>query len=110
LYKLYRVYKLYNGVMETMKVSEARAHFRAVIERVKKGEEVTLTQNGEPVAKLVSVEERPSRWRPETLEAAERTLREIREARSRPFDIGRGISVERGEQLIREIRAERDEE
>ncbi|HEX5939291.1 MAG TPA: type II toxin-antitoxin system prevent-host-death family antitoxin [Dehalococcoidia bacterium] len=93
-----------------MRVSDVRAHFRAVIERVKKGEEVTLTQNGEPVAKIVALNERPSRWRPETLEAAGRTLKEIREARSRPFDIGPGISVERGEQIIREIRAERDEE
>lgn len=95
--------------MKTMKVSEARAHFRAVIERVKKGEEVTLTQNGEPVARIVSLDKRPFRWRPETIEAADRMMERMRQARSKPFDIGPGITPERAEELVREIRAERDE-
>ena len=105
----YDLYNLYNHIVETMKVSEARAHFRAVIERVKRGEEVTLTQNGEPVARIVSVAQRPSRWRQETIEAAERMRERMERYAKEPLDIGPGISPERAEEMIRELRAERDE-
>lgn len=100
---------MYNMDMVTMKVSEVRARFKAVIERVKRGEEITLTQNGEAVAVLV----RPSSVQARN-PAAEKTIRrgrelvaELEEARNLPLEIGRGLTEDEAEEVVAWIRAGR---
>lgn len=39
--------------MKTVGVSEAKAHFAQLLDDVERGEEVTITRHGRPVAKLV---------------------------------------------------------
>jgi prevent-host-death family protein len=93
--------------MSTMTISEARAALPDVLDRVEKGEEVTITRHGRPVAVVV---------RPDTLrtgaERAVRTADKIRTA----LAVGRrsslkretGISVTRADELVNAIRTDRD--
>lgn len=43
-------------------VHQAKTHLSRLLERVVMGEEVIITKAGKPVAKLVSVTSKPSRW------------------------------------------------
>jgi prevent-host-death family protein len=43
--------------METIGAFEAKTHLSALLDRVEKGEEITITRHGKPVAKLVKVKE-----------------------------------------------------
>lgn len=45
----------------TFKVAEARAHFSALLERAKSGEEIVITKGHEPQARIVSLPEAQSR-------------------------------------------------
>lgn len=42
--------------METVGSFKAKTHLSALLERVAKGEEITITKHGVPIAKLVPVE------------------------------------------------------
>lgn len=42
--------------MDTVGAFEAKTHFSALLERVSKGETITITRHGVPAAKLVPVE------------------------------------------------------
>ncbi len=46
--------------MKKVGIFEAKTHFSALIEEARSGETIVVTKNGEPVARIVSVEERPS--------------------------------------------------
>ncbi len=63
--------------MTIVSVSELRANLRRVLERVKRGEEVRLTQNGEVVAAVLHPDK--LKWRAKTANtlAAERLLEEL---------------------------------
>ena len=91
-----------------MTVSAARARLLYVLALVEGGEEVTLTRHGRAVAVLV----RPDALRSRRSTAAMDRAREIRErleqARLRPIDETRGLHPERAEELVRQIRADRD--
>lgn len=94
--------------MNTMTISEARAALPDVLDRVAKGEEVTITRHGQPVAVVV----RPDTLRSRRAEHALRTADEIRTA----LAVGRrsspkretGISVARVDELVSGIRTDRD--
>ena len=92
--------------MMTISVSELRTNLRAVLERVKRGEEVRLTQNGEVVAAVLHPD--TLRWRvrtPNTL-AAERLLQELDgllEPLPEPV-----LSQVEGDAFIAELREARD--
>ncbi len=45
-------------------VHEAKTHLSRLLERVSRGEEIVIAKAGRPVARLVSVEERPARRTP----------------------------------------------
>jgi prevent-host-death family protein len=60
--------------VETMSAFNAKTHFSSLLARVAKGEEVTITKHGTPVAKLVPVQ-RPD---PEQVGEVIRRFREIR--------------------------------
>ena len=92
--------------MTVISVSELRANLKNVLERVKRGEEVRLTQNGEVVAAVLHPDR--LRWRAETPNtlAAERLLDEFNgplEPLPEP-----SLSPAEGEALVAEIREARD--
>jgi prevent-host-death family protein len=74
--------------MEEIGVFEARNAFSSLIDRVEKGEEITITRNGKPVAKLVAAV--PVRDVERSKEALQR-LRRRREAM--PKDTLTGLSI-----------------
>ena len=93
--------------MATLTVSEARAHLRSLLERVKDGEEIVLTQYGQAVAVLIHPSRLRDRRASAVLDAAARRLEELRAARRHP-DRGQGLSAARAEELVTEVRAARD--
>lgn len=96
--------------MAVMTVSEARAALPEVLNRVTDGEEITITRHGKPVAVIIRPDILWSRSRAEDVFAeAERLERIIEEAGERPLSIG-GISAEYAEELVAQIRADRDAE
>jgi prevent-host-death family protein len=46
---------------KTVNVHEAKTHLSRLLDRVSQGEEVIIARAGKPVARLVSVNERPER-------------------------------------------------
>lgn len=90
-----------------MTVSEARATLPALLSRVEAGEEVTLTRHGRAVAVLV----RPDALRARRADRAMRATQELRdlleEVRHEPLSRG-GLPPGRADELVREIRADRD--
>jgi len=64
--------------METVGSFEAKTHFSALLERVAKGETITITKHGVPVAKLVPANAPAKRSREEVL----RDLEEFGKGRS----------------------------
>lgn len=60
--------------MASMGIYEAKTHFAAVVERVRTGEEITITKHGSPVAKVVPFEKGPER-------SAKEIIAEMREIR-----------------------------
>ena len=71
------------------------------------GEEIEITRHGQVVAVLVSPHALRARRAPEAWSQAEWLAEQLVSARSKPVRRG-GLSVERAEQLIAEIRADRD--
>jgi prevent-host-death family protein len=95
--------------MRTLTVSQVRANLRSALERVKNGEEIVLTQNGEAVAVLVHPSQLRARRPSPLLDAAAGRLEELQEARRRRPERGPGINATRAEQLVAELRRARDE-
>jgi antitoxin (DNA-binding transcriptional repressor) of toxin-antitoxin stability system len=90
-----------------MTVSEARAALPEVLDRVAGGEEVTITRHGRPVAVVVRPDILWSRRARGALNDAERVHELLAEAAATSPD-GLGLTAERAEELIAEIRAGRD--
>lgn len=94
--------------MATIGVTELRANLRDVLDRVKRGEEVIVTQNDEAVAALMHPSKLRMRVRTPNTEAADALLERLREAvRDRP-DRGVGLTSERAEAMAADLRSERD--
>jgi prevent-host-death family protein len=91
-----------------MTVSEARAALPELLTRVEGGEEVTITRHGRPVAVLISPGSLHSRRAAEALDDAGRLHQLVVEAAATPLPGEAGLSAERAEELISEIRAARD--
>jgi antitoxin (DNA-binding transcriptional repressor) of toxin-antitoxin stability system len=95
--------------MTRMTVTQARAKMREAIDKVKAGEEVEITQNGEVVAVWVHPSKlRPGIRTPSTV-MADRLHAELERARERPATDSPGMSAERARELVDRIRTERDE-
>jgi len=96
--------------MTTMTVSEARASLPAVLDRVLAGEEVTITRHGKPVAVVVHPDAVRSR-RTARAYADAAAIGDLLDRARRDVDAApprKGISVERAEELVAELRADRD--
>ncbi len=94
--------------MTTMSASEARAALPELLNRVEDGEEVTITRHGQPVAVLVRPDALRVRRAETALDDAERIHDLLAEAATAPLPEGSGLTEQRAEELIAEIRASRD--
>jgi prevent-host-death family protein len=94
--------------MTSMSASEARAALPELLSRVEDGEEVTITRHGRPVAVLVRPDALRVRRAEAVLDEAAQIHRLVAEAADTPLPEGIGLTEERAEELIAEIRASRD--
>lgn len=94
--------------MSTMTVTEARAALPEVLDRVSAGEEVTITRHGRPVAVVVRPDSLRSRRADHVLAAADAISERLRAARRMPLSRSGGLTTERAEELVADIRAGRD--
>jgi prevent-host-death family protein len=94
--------------MTTMTVSEARAGLPEVLDRVGKGEEVTITRHGRPVAVVVRPDALRSRRADKALRTAEQTREAISTGRRSALRRAGGITPERADELVAGIRTDRD--
>ena len=93
--------------MSSVSVSEARATLPDLLDRVLAGEEVTLTRHGHPVAVLVRPDSLRSRRAERLIDAAARLEDRLERAASRPLAIGSGLSLERADELLADLRESR---
>lgn len=91
----------------TLSVSEARASLAEILERVRDGEEITLTRHGEPIAVVVRPDTLRARRADRALAAAAEIHDAIESARHRPLSEHGTLSAARAEELLEEIRADR---
>ena len=95
------------SIVTSMTVSEARAALPQVLDRVLAGEEVTITRHGQAVAVVVRPDRLRSRRADAALAEAARIGQLLDAARTQP--LGRAtLSIAYGEELIAEVRADRD--
>jgi antitoxin (DNA-binding transcriptional repressor) of toxin-antitoxin stability system len=94
--------------MTSMSISEARAALPQLLSRVQDGEEVTITRHGQPVAVLVRPDILQRRRAEVVLDDAGRIHDLLTEAAAAALPEGPGLTAERAEELIGQIRAGRD--
>jgi antitoxin (DNA-binding transcriptional repressor) of toxin-antitoxin stability system len=99
---------MYDMVMTTIATTEARACLPELLDRVQAGEEVTITRHGRAVAVLVRPDVLRARRAERALEAAATIRQQLADARRRPLSAEGGIGEARAEELIAEVRADRD--
>jgi prevent-host-death family protein len=93
--------------MASMTASEARAALPELLTRVEDGEEVTITRHGRPVAVLVRPDALRSRRAQAALDDAAR-IHELLAGAAPAAPEGTGMTAQRAEELIAQIRADRD--
>jgi prevent-host-death family protein len=95
-------------LMTSVTASEARVALPELLSRVQDGEEVTITRHGRPVAVLVRPDTLRSRRARAALDDAERIHELLTEAAAAALPEGPGLTAQRAEELISEIRDGRD--
>lgn len=98
---------LYNLSMTSINVSAARADLPKLIDAVSRGEEVTLTRHGKPVAVLVRPDRLRSRRAEAALADADEIGRLVASGRVQPLSDGIGLAPGRADELVAEVRADR---
>lgn len=93
--------------MGTISVTELRADLRKTLARVEAGEVLEITRDGNVIAVMTHPSIR-RRTRTRALLAAEKFHEEMENARHQPLPPVGAISKERAEEMVRELRAERD--
>ncbi|MPZ64289.1 MAG: type II toxin-antitoxin system prevent-host-death family antitoxin [Pseudonocardiaceae bacterium] len=94
--------------MSELPVSEARTHLPQLLDRVERGEEVTLTRHGRAVAVVVRPDLLRTRRAGSALADAQRVAGVVRAGHSRRIAVDEGMDAARAEELVAEIRADRD--
>ena len=94
--------------MAELPVSEARASLPQVLDRVERGEEVTITRHGRAVAVLMRPDLLRARRASGASAEAERVAEVVRSGRHSRILAGGGLAADRAEELVAEIRADRD--
>lgn len=93
--------------MTSMSASEARTSLPELLTRVGGGEEITITRHGQPVAVLVRPDALRSRRASDAVGEAVRVHDLLAAARAAPLPVAGGMTEQRAEELIGEIRAGR---
>jgi prevent-host-death family protein len=93
--------------MSQLSVSEARAILPDVLDRVERGEEITLTRHGRPVAVLVRPDALRARRAEKTIEQAREVAAMVSAARDRPLPAP-VVTAEHAEQWVESVRTDRD--
>ena len=65
--------------METVGTFEAKTHLSDLLDRVQRGEEITITRHGKPIARLVPADSSPVDWQ----QQKEQALDQMKEFRKR---------------------------
>jgi antitoxin (DNA-binding transcriptional repressor) of toxin-antitoxin stability system len=95
--------------VEHLTVSEARARLPELLDRVERGEDITITRHGRPVAVLLRHDTVRIRRGESTIDRAREIGRMIEEARHQPLGEPT-MDAAYAEELVREIRAGRDDD
>lgn len=93
--------------MTQLSVSEARANLPEVLDRVERGEEITITRHGRPAAVLLRPDAVRTRRAEQTIERAREVTALIAAARERPLPPAT-VSEERAQAWVEAVRADRD--
>jgi antitoxin (DNA-binding transcriptional repressor) of toxin-antitoxin stability system len=94
--------------MTSLSASEARAALPELLNRVEDGEEITITRHGRPVAVLIRPDALRVRHAEVVLDEAAQIHNLLAEAAASPLPEGTGLTEQRAEELIAQIRADRD--
>ncbi|MGH9112299.1 MAG: type II toxin-antitoxin system Phd/YefM family antitoxin [Acidimicrobiales bacterium] len=94
--------------MAIMTASEARTHLPELLDRVEAGEEITITRHGKPAVVVLRHDAVRVRRARRAYAEAEKLHAELEHARRRPLRSVPGITREFAEELIAEIRSDRD--
>jgi len=94
--------------MTALPISQARATLPDVIDRVERGDDVTITRHGKPVAVVVRPDKLRDRARAAHETEGARIFRMMEESRNKPLYRGKGISAEFAEELVAWVREGRD--
>ena len=93
--------------MMQLSVSEVRARLPEVLDRVERGEEITITRHGRPAAVLLRPDAVRTRRAEQTIERAREVAALLAAARERPLP-PTTVSEERAQAWIDAVRAGRD--
>lgn len=93
--------------MSTINVSAARAELPRLIEAVERGEEIVLTRHGKPVAVLVSPDREGDRRSGDLFVDAEEIAELFATGRGVSIPVEAGLSIERADELVAKIHADR---
>ena len=93
--------------MATLTLSEARATLPDLLTRVENGEEITITRHGRAIAVLVRPDTLRARRAERVIANAEHLHQLLHKARATPLTSSGGVSADRAEELIAEVRASR---
>jgi len=94
--------------MPSVTATEARAALPDLLTQVEHGAEVTITRHGRPVAVLVRPDALRSRRASDVFDAAAQVHDLIANAAVTDRRNAAGLSAQRADELVREIRANRD--
>jgi antitoxin (DNA-binding transcriptional repressor) of toxin-antitoxin stability system len=93
--------------MTQLSVSEARATLPEVLDRVERGEEVTITRYGRPVAVLLRPDAVRARRAEQAIDRAHEVAALVSAARERPLPAP-AVSAERAQAWVDAVRSDRD--
>ncbi len=93
--------------MARLSVSEARARLPEVLDRVERGEEITITRHGRPAAVLLRPDAVRVRRAERMIERAREVAELVSAARARPLPEA-VVSAERAQEWVEAVRADRD--
>lgn len=93
--------------MAQLSVSEARASLPEVLDRVERGEEVTITRHGRPVAVVLRPDAVRARRGEQVIGRAREVAELVAAARGRPLPEA-ALSEERAREWVDAVRADRD--
>ena len=93
--------------MDSLTMSEARARLPELLDRIERGEEITITRHGRPAAVLLRPDKLRVRRGESAIDRAREIGRMIEEARQQPLGPGIDMDPAYAEEWIAEIRADR---